>query len=149
MVKVANIARVDLDTGEIIGKEPPFVKAYVEHIAEVSGITKMQNDVLWFLLSRMRFDNTVSVTRKSKDAFAKKKGVSQSSFSNCISALAKSGLIEIEDRGQYLVSPEYFTKSDWSGTKGLIAEWSFTDSGTEFKRKIIDENGEVIIEEDE
>jgi hypothetical protein len=149
MVKVVNIARVDLDTGEIIGKEPPFVKAYVEHVAKVSGLTKMQNDVLWFLLSRMRFDNTVSVTKKLKDRFAERKGVSKSSFSNCISALAKSGLIEIEERSQYLVNPEYFTKSDWSTTRGFIAEWSFTDSGTEFKRKIIDENGDVIIDEDE
>jgi hypothetical protein len=146
---VRNIARVDLDTGEILAKEPTFVKSYVEQISKVTGLTGAQHKVLWFLLTKMQFDNSVSLKHKVKAEFIKNGEVSLSSFSNCISALAKTGLIEIEGPSQYLINPEYFSKCDWGKTKGMIAQWTFTDNGTEFKRKIIDENGEVIIEEDE
>lgn len=144
-----NIARIDLDTGEILAKEPPFVKAYVEQISKVTGLSGAQHKVLWFLLTKMQFDNSVSLKHKVKANFIKNGEVSLSSFSNCISALAKTGLIEIEGPSQYLINPQYFSKLDWEKTKGLVAQWTFTESGTEFKRNVVDENGEVIIEEDE
>jgi hypothetical protein len=146
---VRNIARIDLDTGEILAKEPVFVKAYVEQISKVTGLTGAQHEVLSFLLTKMQFDNSVSLKHKVKAEFIKTGKVSLSSFSNCISALSKAGMIEIEGPSQYMISPQYFSKCDWGKTKGMIAQWTFTDSGTEFKRKIIDENGEVIIEDDE
>ena len=137
---------VDNDSGEIIEREPAFVKAYVEHISNVSGLSKLQNSVLWFLVSRMQFDNRVSIPKKARERFIEINGTSRATFANCISALAKRRFIDIEDRSQYFVNPTYFTKRNWAETRGLVAKWTFSDEGTEFTREIINEEGEVIVE---
>lgn len=144
-----DIGRFDRETGEILEKEPPFVKAYAEHITSVKGVTKMQTDVLWFLLSRMNFDNTVCLSVKVRNRFIKGRNTSSSTFSNCITALAKAGFIDIEGHGQYFVNPDYFTRSDWTNTKKMVAKWTFSDDGMEFSKDVIDEYGDVIIEADD
>ena len=146
---MVNMARVDLDTGEI-KTEPPFVKAYIGHLAQVKGLPPLQTEVLYFLLSNMNYDNRVSITRTRKLRFIADHNTSSQTFSNCISKLAKVGFIDIEDSSQYFVNPDYFTKSDWTKTKRLVAKWTFSSDGVEFERDIINEFGEIIIEaEDE
>ena len=145
---MVNMARVDLDTGEI-KTEPPFVKAYIGHLAQVKGLPPLQTDVLYFLLSNMNYDNRVAITRKSKLRFISDHNTSSQTFSNCISKLAKVGFIDIEDSSQYFVNPDYFTKSDWTKTKRLVAKWIFSDEGESFEHDIIDETGEVIVEAEE
>ena len=152
-----NIARVDLDTGEIVEKEPPFVKAYAMHIADVQGLTKMQSEVLWFLLSRMNFDNFVCLSRNLRKSFVERHKTTNTTFSNCISNLAKAEFIEIHDSNQYFINPGYFCRSDWKTTKTLVAKWTFSESGVVFERgasdktvDIVDDDGTVLIEaEDE
>jgi len=141
-----DIGRFDRNTGEILQPEPPFVKAYAEHITSVKGVTKMQTSVLWFLLSRMNFDNTVCISIRVRNKFIDEMKTSSSSFSNCVTALAKAGFIDIEGHGQYFINPDYFTKSDWTKTKKLVAKWTFSDSGVEFQKDIIDDDGTVLIE---
>ena len=142
---MANIVRVDTDTGEI-KTEPPFVKAYVGHLATVKGLPPMQTEVLYFLLCNMNYDNTVAITRRKKLAFIDDHKTTSQTFSNCISRLAVVGFIDIEDVSQYFINPDYFTKSDWSKTKKLVAKWTFSDSGVEFQKDIIDDDGTVLIE---
>jgi len=141
-----DVGRFDRSTGEILEVEPPFVKAYAEHVTRVKGVTKMQTSVLWFLLSRMNFDNTVTVSRKVRSRFILEHKTSSNVFSNCIGALAKAKFLDIEGGGQYFINPDYFTRSDWASTKRMVAKWTFSDDGVEFERDIIDENGDVIIE---
>ena len=140
-----NIARVDMDTGAIIN-EPPFVKAYIGHLARSKGITKTQTDILYFLVENMNYDNCVSITKKRKSKFIQERKIVQQTYSNSITSLAKAGFIDIEGGGQYFINPDYFTKRDWTGTKALRASWTFGSDGVEFNRDIIDENGDVIIE---
>lgn len=143
-----NIVRVDTDTGEIKA-EPPFVKAYVGHLAKVKGLPPMQTEVLYFLLCNMNYDNTVAITRKKKLKFIADQKTTSQTFSNCISKLAMVGFIDIEDVSQYFINPDYFTKSDWSKTKRLVAKWTFSENGVEFERDIIDDDGTVLIEAEE
>jgi len=142
---MANIVRVDVDTGEI-KTEPPFVKAYVGHLAKVKGLPPMQTEVLYFLLCNMNYDNTVAITRKKKLGFINSHKTTSQTFSNCISRLATVGFIDIEDVSQYFINPDYFTKSDWSKTKKLVAKWTFSEDGVEFEKDIIDDDGTVIVE---
>lgn len=141
-----DVGRFDRNTGEVLEQEPPFVKAYAEHVTNVKGVTKMQTSVLWFLLSRMSFDNTVIVSSKLRNRFIIEHKTSSNVFSNCVSALAKSGFIDIEGSGQYFVNPDFFTRSDWTNTKKMVAKWTFSKDGVEFEKDIIDEMGEVIVE---
>jgi len=143
-----NIAKVDLDTGEIMGKEPPFVKAYAMHIASVEGLTKLQSEVLWFLLSRMSFDNFVCLSSRLRKRFVEDHKTSNKTFSNCISHLAKADFIDIQDSNQYFVNPSYFCRSDWNRNRSLVAKWTFNDDGVSFSKDIVDENGDVIVEDD-
>lgn len=145
---MGNIIRVDDDTGEI-KTEPPFVKAYVGHLAKMKGLPPMQTEVLYFLLCNMNYDNTVAITRKKKLKFIDDHKTSSQTFSNCISKLALVGFIDIEDVSQYFINPDYFTKSDWTKTKRLVAKWIFSDDGVEFQRDVIDDDGTVLIEAEE
>lgn len=144
-----DVVRIDRKTGEILQPEPPFVKAYTEHIANVKGLTKMQTSVLWFLLSRMSFDNTVCISSKIRNKFIADEKTTGSSFSNCVSSLVKANFIDIEGHGQYFINPDYFTKSDWTKTKRLVAKWTFSEDGIVFERDVIDDDGTVLIEAEE
>ena len=141
-----NIGRFDRKTGEILEREPSFVKAYAEHISKVKGVTKMQTKVLWFLLSRMNFDNSVIISKNVRSKFIDENKTSSNVFSNCISALSKAKFLDLDGPGQYFINPEYFTRSDWTTTKRLVAKWTFSSDGVEFERDIINEFGEIIIE---
>ena len=94
----------------------------------------------------MNYDNFVCISTKQRDKFLKDRTTTPSSFSNCISSLAKIELLDIQDRNQYFINPDFFTKRDWTGTKALRASWTFGSDGVESNRDIIDENGDVIIE---
>tara|TARA_R110002126_G_scaffold1757_1_gene10540 strand:+ start:2673 stop:3494 length:822 start_codon:yes stop_codon:yes gene_type:complete len=141
-----DVGRFDRNTGEILEREPPFVKAYAEHITRVKGVTKMQTEVLWLLLSRMNFDNSVVIYRSTRNKFIDENKTSSNVFSNCVSSLAKAGFLDIEGSGQYFINPDYFTRSDWVSTKKMVAKWTFSGDGVEFERSVINEIGEVIIE---
>lgn len=146
-----NAKRVDMETGEVID-EPLFVKAYVNHLAAAKGISSLQQKVLYYLIGSMNYDNTVSITKRKRGRFLKMHNTTSQVFSNCISKLAVAGFLEIEGPGQYIINPTYFTKCNWSKTKGIISKWKFTDEGETFSHRfisnddVVDEDGELIIE---
>lgn len=114
---------VDFESGEIKykettrtinwGKEPEFVKLYLNDVLYLSDLPKGLNSILYAFIKRMHYGNELVLNAALKRAIAKELKLSVSSINNAISKFVKGKLLIRIDTGMYLVNPQLFGKGEW------------------------------------
>jgi len=95
------------------GKEPNYVKVYLEDILYLSDLPKGYNSVLWAFIKRMGYGNQLVLNAALKRMIAEEVNLSVSSVNNALTKFVKGNLLSRIDTGIYLVNPQLFGKGEW------------------------------------
>jgi len=127
--RVSEIIVTDKETGEITShtksevtayeSEPPYIKMYIKDVVRLKDLPAGSSKVLFQLLSRMGYNNTIATYKPFKKLIASDLGLSLSYIEDCISMFIKAGLLIRVDRGMYMADPDLFARGSWKDIKEL------------------------------
>lgn len=98
-----------------LGKEPAYVKMYINDIGLWQGLSGGETSVLYQIASAVDYDGIVSLTKYHKDKIKAVLKVSDGFIRNTLTKLvAKHILLKTEAySGVYKLNPYWFGKGDW------------------------------------
>lgn len=121
------------------GREPNYIKVYLDTILYLKDLPKGLNGILTAFLKRMSYGNQLVLNAALKRQIAKEVGLSMSSINNAITKFVKGEILIREDTGLYRVNPHLFGKGDWSDIAKIRLEVVFDKNGqsvmSEIERK--------------
>lgn len=111
------------------GKEPNYIKLYLDTVLYLKDLPKGLNTVLYALLKRMSYGNQLVLNAALKRQIAREIELSVSSINNAITKFVKGELLERIDTGLYRVNPHIFGKGEWKDIARIRLEVSFDSEG--------------------
>ncbi len=116
------------------GKEPPYVKMYLDTILYLKDLPKGYNAILLSFLKHMSYADSsdpqvIYVNSAMKKKIAKDLDVSLSRINNAITDLVKGEVFERIDTGAYRVNAHLFGKGEWQDIARLRLEVTFDING--------------------
>jgi|TARA_R110001583_G_C5654389_1_gene409059 hypothetical protein len=94
--------------------EPNFIKLYLEDLARLQSMPKGVSSILWALVSRMDYENYITLSAVIRKRTAASCGVSDAVLRNALTKIVAAGIFHREDTNTYLVDPAIFAKGAWS-----------------------------------
>lgn len=134
---------VDTETGEVKrteeitnivnGKEPSFIKLYINTLLAFKDLPKTLNPLLLELLNYMGYaDPTANnggqliiINAYIKQQIIKKLDMKKNTIEKSLTSLTKSGILKRVGMGTYQVNPNMFGKGDWNDIKAIRATFDF------------------------
>jgi hypothetical protein len=122
---------VDYKTGEMISQEktfirkndePSYIKLYCNDIAALKGISPMNSKVLFAIAMSTDYNNEVRAALTDRQRIADSLNAegegktTAESVRVSIHQLCKAGFMTKKATGLYVLSPFFFTRTDWLGT---------------------------------
>lgn len=111
------------------GREPNYIKLYLDTVLYLKDLPKGLNTVLYALLKRMSYGNQLVLNAALKRQIAKEIELSVSSINNAITKFVKGELLDRIDTGLYRVNPHIFGKGEWKDIAKIRLEVSFDSEG--------------------
>lgn len=150
-------SQVDGQTGEILsettttswnaGKEPDFVKIYLDNIVFLSEIPKWVSKVLYELLKSVTYAEKgqhIVVNPAYKRVLAETLGMKPQSVTNAINQLEKENILFKKDIGYYQLNPQFFGKGEWKNIAKLRYEIELSSEGKKLRLvETTEENAET------
>jgi len=147
------IVETEIDKTINWGKEPNYVKLYLDDILYLSDLPKGYNSILYAFIKEMGYGNKLVLNAALKRMIAKDVGLGVSSVNNALSKFVKGQLLKRIDTGIYLVNPQLFGKGEWKDISKirLTAKYDLkgrtimaeiernSDKGKEAQKKAFDE----------
>lgn len=150
---IEKIIRTDIDgtvvseetnisnTIRIVEKEPPYMKLYLDDLALLRQLSKMENLILHEIFKITQYNtNRVILNKFYRDEISKKLDIKDQTIRNAISKLSKLDLLIKQGTGVYILNPHYFGIGDWSSLKGLRMTIEYTQQGRTIHVEEIAEN---------
>jgi hypothetical protein len=133
---------IDSETGEIkqqtesrtftYGKEPDFIKVYLDNIMLLAEIPNWISKVLYELIKAVTYaekGHFIVINPAYKRLIAENLGMKTQSVTNAINTLSKQNILIKRDRGLYLLNPHYFGRGDWKDIARIRYEIELTPTG--------------------
>ncbi|MDF2883419.1 MAG: hypothetical protein K0R54_3976 [Clostridiaceae bacterium] len=117
------------------GKEPPYVKMYLDTILYLKDLPKGYNAILLSFLRRMNYANNpdgeqvIYVNGAMKKTIAKELKISLSRVNNALTDLVKGEAFYRIQTGEYRVNPNLFGRGDWQDIARLRLDVIFDGKG--------------------
>jgi hypothetical protein len=117
----------------ILGKEPSYIKIYLDTVLTFKDVSKSLNPILFEFLKYMSYanvyDNTggqiIFVNKLMKEVVAKSTNVTIKRVEQAITQFVKAGIFKRIGVGTYQVNPNIFGKGDWKDIKKIRATFDF------------------------
>lgn len=132
---------VDHETGEVKvtdslhyqSVEPPFIKLYLDCLAEFKGLSKSLNPILIQLLSQMSYASMkdphggqiIYLNAALKRRIAEEVNKSTKRIEQAITDFVKAGIFTRIATGTYQVNPKLFGRGEWKDVKNIRATFDF------------------------
>lgn len=124
IITKSTVTDVDFQTGEIksestsetyrLPSEPKFIKLYVDDIGSIIGLSGTQKNILLRMLRKLDFeDGIVTLSARSRKLIAQDLNISEGSFRNALSKMAKTEIIKAIGHNEYEINPHYFAMGSW------------------------------------
>jgi hypothetical protein len=133
---------INQETGEVlqektitqkrVGKEPYYVKLYLNDLLYLKDMPTGLSPILFALLQRMSFKNNIVINSSVKRQIALEVEKSFETINKSITQFVKGGILIREDVGMYLFNPYLFGKGDWSDIKEIRASITYNLNGRSF-----------------
>ena len=141
MTPEGEVITATTDTTKRWGKEPPYVKMYLDNLLFLKDLPKGHSGILNELLNHMAYSSSekcqkIYMNAELKREIADKIGVSTKRIENVIIDLADGGLLIRAGRGTYQVNPNFFGKGDWRNIAELRMQITFNGEGTTIMTEI-------------
>lgn len=148
------LKKVEFNSTQNWGEEPPYIKVYFEDILYLRNISKKYFSVMYALLKRVSYAGDecpmcVVINKGVKKAICEEIGWKNPvSIDNAIQVLMKGGIIRRIERGMYQFNPFLFGRGHWSEVAKLRLSVNYDRNGRTFEAKI-DDNTETVHTEEE
>ena len=117
----------------VLGKEPNYVKVYLDTVLTFKDVSKSLNPILFEFLKYMSYanikDNTggqiIFVNKIMKEVVANSTNVTIKRVEQAITQFVKAGIFKRVGMGTYQVNPNIFGKGDWKDIKKIRATFDF------------------------
>lgn len=136
---------IDNDTGEVknevkrhtqrvrIGKEPQYVKLYLDHLSRFKGLQLSLNPILSELLKKTTYADPkeqnggmiLYLNKPLKADIAKMCGISLSRVDHAVTEFVKKGYMRRLDLGKYQFNPFFFGKGEWKDIENIRATFDY------------------------
>lgn len=152
--KVVSISKetiIDKITGEVLsdkettvtrrdkGKEPDFIKIYLDTVLYWRNLPKGYSPILMAFLKRMSYAEKgqyIVTGSVIKNDIAEELGVTPQYIEKAITNLVKGKIFIKKGRGFYTVNPQFFGKGDWKDIEEIRSTVTFNGKGTSFITEI-------------
>jgi len=144
---------VDLSSGEVIktytesviGKEPDFIKLYLDDIAMLNNVPKRANGVLYELLAMMDYKNRIVLNSAIKQEIAEDLKIAVKTIDNTLNLLLKEGILIRRGTGLFIGNPNLFGKGEWKDIRSLRMSITYGKGGRVIETEI--EKGDQVLQE--
>lgn len=121
-----------------VGREPDYVKLYLQDVTYLSDMPKSYSNILYELCKYATYANDdegliVIVNSYIKDTIAKTLGVTSQHIANALSKLCGGDVLEPIARGTYRLNPYLFGKGDWASIRKIRLTVNYTLEGRTFQ----------------
>lgn len=150
---------IDNETGEIksettttswsAGKEPDFIKVYLDNIIFLAEIPKWISKVLYELLKAVTYANNgqyIVVNPAYKRVLGEVLDMKPQSVTNAINQLEKENILFKKDTGYYQLNPHYFGKGEWKDIAKLRYEIELSAEGKRLRLIDIEKQPEELLQ---
>ena len=113
----------NLDTGEVhqeskveqfnFGKEPPYVKMYLDDLCALKKVPAAKRTLLDLLLKKVDYDGYINLSPRYRNILCEKLGIKPQSLRNALMDLCKAKLIKNVSTNEFSINPYYFARGDW------------------------------------
>lgn len=136
------------NTIRIVEKEPPYMKLYLDDLALLRQLSKMENLILHEIFKITQYNtNRVILNKFYRDEIAKKLDIKDQTIRNAISKLSKLDLLIKQGTGVYILNPHYFGIGDWGSLKGLRMTIEYTEQGKSISVSSIEKEKDLLLKE--
>lgn len=115
------MAYTDNGTGLV---EPSFVKFYYDDIGRLNNLTGLQIRFLLAILKHLSYDNMIDFDRKTKASLIENLEMTDNTFRNTVSRLAKANIIKRVANGLYIMNPDLIFKGKQGSRAKLIIQYN-------------------------
>ena len=108
---------INTATGELFlipDREPPFIKMYIDDLANLTHIQKGPRGLLYELAKRIDFDGYISLNKIIRKKIAERLSLQPATLSNYLVELKRKSLLIEECRNVFILNPQYFARGDWT-----------------------------------
>jgi hypothetical protein len=147
VVRLERTTEIDYETGEIkretstssqnYGKEPPYIKLYIDDLTSILKVPNAQRNVLDLMLRKLDYEGYIALSTRYKKEMAKTLSISDQSLRNNISKLVKTGIIKSSSYGEYLVNPHLFARGEWKNIVEQRKQFTMTITYNEKGKRVI------------
>lgn len=136
---------LDKDSGELLeqkyttvtkAKDDDFIKLYLADIGYLHRLEHNQQELLYYFLKRMGYDNLIPMYKPIKEIIAKESGKALSTINNALSAFVETGILLRQGRGLYLANPYLFGRGKFEEIEKIRMELIYTSDGIKLRSQI-------------
>lgn len=154
IVLYTEVQRTVDESGEIIsslttqkvkdGKEPDYVKVYVDCLLSAKDLSQSLNPILLAFITRMSYANpdeinggqVIYVNSAMKNDICLQLNIKIDRVNQSLQQFKKAGIFKSLARGKYQVNPNYFGRGEWKDIKKIKANFEFSSDGIEIITEI-------------
>lgn len=123
-------------------REDDFIKLYLSDIGYFHDLQPNQQELLYYFLKKMNYDNQIVVNKAINEMIAKETGKSLSTVKNALTSYVESGILIREGRGVYIANPYLFGKGHFENIQKIRTELIYTNEGLKMRSLIEKGNDE-------
>lgn len=123
-------------------KENDFIKLYLSDVGYFHDLQPNQQELLYYFLKKMNYDNQIVVNKAINEMIAKETGKSLSTVKNALTSYVESGILIRENRGVYIANPYLFGKGHFENIQKIRTELIYTNEGLKMRSHIEKGNDE-------
>ena len=114
------------------GKEPDYVKVYLDNIAVLAEIQGWISKVLYELIKGVTYANKgqyIIINAGYKRIVAESLGMKQQSITNAVNQLSKKNILIKKESGVFLLNPQFFGRGEWKDISKIRYEVELSAHG--------------------
>lgn len=117
-------------------KEDDFIKLYLNDIGYFHNLQPSQQELLYYFLKKMNYDNLIVINKTINEMIAKESGKALSTVKNALATYVEQGILIRKGRGVYVANPYLFGKGHFENIQKIRTELIYTEEGLKMKSYI-------------
>jgi len=127
------IAITENTTVMTVGKEPNFIKIYLDDVMYFIDMPSSASGILLSIAKRMNYDNKVTLVKSIKEDIAQETNLDLGTINNAITNFKKKNILISSGRSVYTINPHLIGKGAWSDISKLRMKIEYTPNGRTIK----------------